>query len=186
VADHYRRTVEEFGHDLVVRDLYRMGFDPVLKSLERPTHPDFTLYEDVAAELAAISGTDVFVLVYPIWFGTPPAMMKGYVDRVLGAGFSHRAVESRQFHPIMSGKHLLSFTTSGASWAWLNEKAAWHALRQVFDHYLANAFSLASVEHVHFSSIVGGLKERFVREHLLQVEETAREICSKLLKGTHI
>lgn len=186
IVDRYRLTAEALGHEVVVRDLYRLNFDPVLKSLERPTHPDFTLSDDVAEELATISGSDVFVLVYPIWFGTPPAMMKGYVDRVLGAGFSHWAVEHQSFHPIMSGRHLLSFTTSGASWAWLNEKAAWLALRDAFDNYLANAFSLAAVEHVHFSSILDGLRERFVREHLFQVEEMARDTCAKLVDVSYL
>lgn len=180
VADRYRQTVEEVGHEIVVRDLYGLNFDPVLKASERPTCADFMLSDDVAAELAAIGGSDVFVLIYPIWFGTPPAMLKGYVDRVLGAGFSHHAIRNQEFNPVMTGKRMISYTSSGTSWAWLNEKAAWLALREVFDDYLANAFSLASVEHVHFSSIVDGLKERFVREHLFQVEETARKLCATI------
>lgn len=180
VARRYCTTVDEAGQEVELRDLYRLGFDPVLKSLERPTHPDFTLSDDVAAELGAISGADIFVLVYPIWFGLPPAMLKGYVDRVLGAGFTHRAIQAQSYNPVMSGRRLLSFTSSGASWAWLNEKAAYQALREVFDHYLASAFSLTSAEHVHFSSIVDDLKERFVREHLFDVAEVARKHCARL------
>lgn len=180
VAHTYCQTVEQVGHSAELRDLYRIGFDPVLKSRERPTRPDFVLSDDVAAELAAIDGADIFVLVYPIWFGLPPALLKGYVDRVLGAGFSHRAMQAQSFNPVMSGKRLLSFTSSGASWAWLNERAAYQALRDVFDNYLASAFSLLSAEHVHFSSIVDGLKERFVREHLFDVAEIARKNCARL------
>lgn len=180
IMESYKQAVEKIGHEVVVRDLYRMGFDPVLKSHERPTHRDFRLSEDVAAELELISGTDMFVLVYPIWFGLPPAMVKGYVDRVLGAGFSHRAVESHSFHPVMTGRHMLSFSSSGAAWAWLNEKDAWRSLKGVFDDYLASAFSLASVRHVHYPGIVDGLKARFVKEHLFDVEEQARAAALSL------
>ena len=90
VADAYRAAIEEIGHEVCLRDLYRMGFDPVLKDEERPGEPGFHLHADVAEELRILSGARVFVLIYPIWFGTPPAMLKGYVERVFGSGFSHR------------------------------------------------------------------------------------------------
>lgn len=180
VAERYRQTAEEQGHQVVVRDLYRMGFDPALK----PLGSDFPLSDDVAAELALISGSDVFVLVYPIWFGIPPAMLKGYVDRVLGAGVSHQAVETRTFHPVMSGKRLLSITTSGASLAWLNEQAVYLALHEVFGDYLADAFSLAATEHVHFSSIER-CSECVVHEQLVRVEACARQTCATLASCAH-
>ena len=165
------------------RDLYRMGFDPVLKSNERPTAANFELSPDVAAEIDIISGADIFVLVYPIWFGTPPAMMKGYVERVFGAGFPHGAARNRLPHPMLAGKRLLSFTSSGLPRQWLEEQGAWLSLRKVFDDYLASAFSLASSDHVHFGSIGEGLTERVAREHLFTVEETARRVCSACRYG---
>jgi len=178
VARTYCETVQALGQEAILRDLYRLNFDPVLKSHEQPGRTDFELSDDVAEELELLEGVDVFVLVYPIWFGTPPAMMKGYVERVLGAGFSHRAVRARQFHPMLSGNRLLSFTSSGTTRQWLEEQGAWRSLRQLFDGYLAHAFSLEGHEHIHFSAIVDGLKERFVNEHLEEVRQRAREICS--------
>ncbi|MBB5686664.1 NAD(P)H-dependent oxidoreductase [Sphingobium boeckii] len=180
VADRYCDVVRRHGDHVIVRDLYQMGFDPVLRAAERPTSPDFRLSADVEDELGLIAGTAQFVFIYPLWFGTPPAMLKGYVERVLGAGFSHRAVRDQQFHPILSGRNLLSFSSSGSSWAWLNEKAAWVALRHVFDDYLASAFSLARCDHVHFDCIVDGMKPRFVREQLLRAEQEAEKICAQL------
>ena len=50
VAQAYCETVRGLGHQAVLRDLYRMGFDPVFKPSERPTDPDFALSPDVAAE----------------------------------------------------------------------------------------------------------------------------------------
>lgn len=177
VARTYCETVAGIGHEAVLRDLYRIGFDPVLKATEQPGRPDFQLEADVANELDVINGADVFVLVYPIWFGTPPAMMKGYVERVFGSGFSHRAVRARQYHPMLSGSRLLSFTSSGTTQQWLEEQGAWRSLRQLFDQYIAQAFSLDRHEHVHFSAIVEGLKPRFIEENLEQVRQEARKIC---------
>jgi len=178
IARRYAESVEARGHQAVLRDLYRIGFDPVLKSRERPTSEDFELAPDVAAEIDLISGADVFVLVYPIWFGTPPAMMKGYVERVLGAGFPWGAVRQRLPHPMLADRRLLSFTSSGTSKQWLEEQGAWLSLRKLFDDYLMRAFSLASADHVHFASIVEGMAERVLNEHLQKVEEAARRVCS--------
>jgi NAD(P)H dehydrogenase (quinone) len=170
VAQHYCDAVKKIGHRVVLRDLYRIGFDPVLKSRERPTSADFELAPDVVAEIDLIGGADVFVLVYPIWFATPPAL--------LGAGFPWGAVRQRLPHPMLADRRLLSFTSSGTTKQWLEEQGAWLSLRQVFDDYLARAFSLASADHVHFGSIVEGMTERVLNEHLQKVEEAARRVCS--------
>ena len=111
VADAYCAAVRKCGQDVVVRDFYAMGFDPVLKGHERPTGADFTPSPDVRRELDLLRPCDVFVLVYPIWFGTPPAMLKGYVERVLGAGVDPKSVRARAGTSFLAGKRLLSFTS---------------------------------------------------------------------------
>jgi NAD(P)H dehydrogenase (quinone) len=181
VATRYRETVEALRHQVVIRDLYQMDFDPVLKEDERPTSPSHVLADDVAEELELLAGTDVFVLVYPIWFGSPPALIKGYIDRVLGAGFPYGAVRDRRFHPLMAGKRLVSFTSSGTTRAWLEEQGAWRSLRTLYDDYMRNAFSLDATEHIHFDAIAEGLKKTVVDQNLFQVEAAARLICSRFV-----
>ena len=181
VADRYCQIVQEAGHEVVVRDLYRMNFDPVLKLNEQPRPGDTGIATDVAAEIEEIRTADVFVLVYPIWFGTPPAMLKGYVERVFGAGFDHRDMRVHKRHSFMADKHLLSLSSSGNSIQWLEEQGAWLSLRNVFDTYLAAAFSMASTEHVHFSNIVDGLEQRWVDGELLRVTDIARKTCARFL-----
>src|SRR5690606_5110372 len=110
----------------VVRDLYRLGFDPVLQDEERHGHPA----TDVAAEWAVLGKADVFVLVYPIWFGAPPAMLKGYIDRVFGAG---RVLGGGGEGGRLAGTRLVSLTASGTMRAWLSEKGVLGSLRTVFD-----------------------------------------------------
>lgn len=181
VAKRYVRTVRAMGHEAMIRDLYRIRFDPVLKDDERPGRDNFMLSGDVAEELSVLSGYDVFVFVYPIWFGLPPAMLKGYVDRVLGAGFPFRHVRERSTHPLLTGRKMLSFSSSGTSKQWLEEQGAWMSLRIVFDKYLERGFSLTSSDHVHFPSIVDGLDKRVIDEHLETVDQTARKICASFL-----
>jgi NAD(P)H dehydrogenase (quinone) len=180
IARTYCDTVRSLGHEAVLRDLYRLDFDPVLRAPERLWAAGQTVSGDVAAEIESIRGSDIFVLVYPIWFGTPPAMMKGYVERVFGAGFSHRAVHARQPHPLLSGRNLLSITTSGNTLTWLDLSGAWQSLRNVFDNYLAKAFSMASSEHLHLESVIEGMEESRARDKLRLVESLAGETCARL------
>ena len=181
VATRYCDTVRGLRQDVVLRDLYRMGFDPVLKATERPTASTHCLSDDVARELELLSGADVFVLVYPIWFGSPPALVKGYIDRVLGAGFPHGAIRDRRMHPLMTGKLLVSFTTSATTKAWLEEQGAWLSLRTLYDDYMRRAFSLEATEHIHFDAITDDLSRQAAEGLLFQVEQAARRICSRFV-----
>ena len=183
-ARTYCETVRSCGHDAVLRDLYRLGFDPVLNASEQPRPDRYAMANDVAAELGIIEKADVFVLVYPIWFGAPPAIIKGYIDRVLGAGFSYGSIRERSRHRFMSGKQLLSISTSGNSIQWLDEQGAWLSLRTVFGQYLAQSFSMAGSEHLHLSNIADNMTERHVKEELYRVTEMAHQTCSRLKAST--
>jgi NAD(P)H dehydrogenase (quinone) len=185
VADAYCAAIQDIGHEVCLRDLYRIGFDPVLKDEERPGDPEFRPLPDVAEELRQLSGARVFVLVYPIWFGTPPAMLKGYVERVLGSGVSHRDMREQLGNPLLGGAHLLSLTSSGNTKNWLNEQAQWLSLRGVFDHYLSAVFSMASDEHIHFAPINDQSPERFIAENLEQVRSAGRIVASKAAADAH-
>src|SRR5690606_37450383 len=118
LARAYCGAVVAHGQEAVLRDLYRIGFDPVLKAEERGASPSAPPAPDVRAELDAIGGADIFVLVYPIWFATPPAMLKGYIERVFAAGFREPLVGRRlrsATHPLLGGRKLLGITASGST-----------------------------------------------------------------------
>jgi NAD(P)H dehydrogenase (quinone) len=178
VADAYCETVREQGQEAIVRDLYALGFDPILKNSERPGERGFVLSKDVEAELETIRGSDVFVLIYPIWFGMPPAMMKGYVERVLGAGVTAREVQDRAGITLLKDRRLVSITSSGASEIWLDEQGQVEALRNLFSRYLLHAFGMKSCEYLHFGEIVEGFSQDFVDQNILQVRDHARRICA--------
>lgn len=177
IARTWCEAARACGHEAELRDLYRLGFNPVLKATEQPRPDLYAMSSDVAAELAAIASADIFILVYPVWFGAPPAMLKGYVDRVLGSGFSYGSIRERAHHRFMGGKQLVSISTSGNSLQWLDEQGAWMSLRSVFGDYLAKAFSMARSDHLHLANIVDKMTERHVQEELYRVTELASAIC---------
>lgn len=178
VAQAYCETVTKHKQMAVLRDLYALGFDPVLRADERPGHSGFHLSDDVAAELDVIRGAAVLVLVYPIWFGGTPAILKGYVDRVLGSGLHPQAVQQGEGTGLLNGARLLSLTSSAAREPWLAEVGQESSLRSMVDHYLEHAFAMRASEHVHFGGLVEKLPQRFADEHLYQVREAARRHCA--------
>ncbi|MBR2693452.1 MAG: NAD(P)H-dependent oxidoreductase [Thermoguttaceae bacterium] len=82
------RTLREMGHEPVLRDLYAEKFDPVMPMGEEKL-PIEELPESVRREIDAVREADGFVIVHPNWWGTPPAILKGWLDRVFRAGFAY-------------------------------------------------------------------------------------------------
>ncbi len=179
IADTYCETVRDIGQDVVLRDLYALRFDPVLEYVGQL--PELRMLDDEAD----IRTCDILTFIYPIWFGLPPAMIKGYVDRVLGAGFQPTREKLRADSPFLKGKRMLSITTSASTEAWLAEQGQLISLREGFDNYLSTIFGLESAERVHIDSIVPGLNTFYADEQLERVREAARAICSDALNAAH-
>ncbi|MEN2784909.1 NAD(P)H-dependent oxidoreductase [Sphingomonas qilianensis] len=184
MAEAYCAAVADCGQTAVIRDLYALRFNPLLQASELPPSPSPPA-ADVAAELDVLRDAAVIVFVYPLWFGMPPAIIKGYVDRVLGAGFSGRDMLAGTRPSVIQGKRLISFSTSASTRPWIEERGQWIALRQGIDSYLAAVFGLIDAGHSHFDAIVAPLSERYARECLLEVGEQARQVSATILSERH-
>ena len=153
MARAYQAAVERAGHRAVLRDLYRIGFDPRLADREIPRPTGFKAADDVESERATIGGADVFVFVYPFWLNSPPAMLKGYLERVFGMGFAYEPGAGGA-KPLLAGKRMVSITSSGAPKDWVVSTGAWEAVVTLFDKHFAEVCGLAVVDHLHFGEIV--------------------------------
>lgn len=160
------------GHKVELRDLYRIGFDPRLRDGEIPRPAGFAAAEDVVAERTAIGDADVFVFFYPLWFYAPPAMLKGYVDRVFGMGFGYGPHQLDGAQGLLDGRKMLSFTSSGAPSFWVEESGDMAAIRRLFDDHFARVCGLQVLDHVHFGGVVPGLRKDALERHRATVRET--------------
>lgn len=79
------------GHEYEVADLYAEGFDPLLHPQDEPdwNNPDKVYSEEVQREMARIQENDALVFIFPIWWFSVPAILKGYIDRVWNHGFAY-------------------------------------------------------------------------------------------------
>jgi NAD(P)H dehydrogenase (quinone) len=168
VARSYCEAVQAQGHEPLLRDLYGMDFDPRLKASEIAGRKDFGPAPDAEAERATLKDADVFCFVYPFWINAPPAILKGYIDRIFGLGFAYGPKGSAN-QPLLTGKSMISFTSSGAPTEWVRETGAWDAERKLFDRHIAQLSGLDVLDHVHFGGIVPGIRADVVERHLGEV-----------------
>lgn len=180
VAETYAATARALGHAVITRDLYRIGFDPLLRASELPWSQPVIVPPDVAAERAMLREIDVFALVYPFWLNAPPALMKGYLERVFGFGFGYGA-GGHSYKPLLSGRQLISFSSSGAPLAWLQKTGAYDAECTLFGSYIADLCGMTSIDHVHVGGVVPGASESFVQARLEDVKKTVSKYFGKPL-----
>ena len=175
VARTYAEELHALGHEPVMRDLYAMDFDPRLRARELPWADDFATGSDISREIELIDDSQVFVLVYPLWFNTPPAILKGYIERVFGIGFGYGRSGATSGQRLR-GRGLVSFTTSGAPEAWAEQSGALPDLRRAYDAYLAQVCGLSVLEHRHFGGIVPGLRPDAAQLMLEEIRSAARRM----------
>jgi NAD(P)H dehydrogenase (quinone) len=173
IAATYRDAVTALGHEVIVRDLYRMRFDPRLSAAEIPGPKAPRFRPDVLRERQLLADVDVFAFVYPLWFNAPPAILKGYVDRVFSMGFGFNPTFGGM-QPALTGRKLISFTTSGAPDVWVRDTGALSTLTRLFDAHLGGTCGLNVVDHAHFGGMVSGLTQEAVDEVLGKVRTTAK------------
>jgi NAD(P)H dehydrogenase (quinone) len=172
VAQAYCDAVRARGDDANLRDLYRLGFDPRLQAHELPRLEGFEAGEDVRAERAAITDADVFAFVYPLWFNAPPAMIKGYIERVFGMGFGYGPQHDGGNVPLLGGRRMITFSSSGAPMEWVRQEGAWAALRNLFDDHVAAVCGMTCLDHVHFGGVTRWIRDDVVQDCLQQVRDT--------------
>ena len=177
IANRYAETVRASSQDAVVRDLYALGFDPLLTEAERKPGDADAPPDEVQSELDLVIKSDVLCFVYPLWFGMPPAMIKGYIDRTMGAGFRRDDLEQTP-EGDLHGKRLVVLTTSASTLPWLEEQGMWISLRQSFDLYLKTIFGFSHSDHYHADSIIDDLNPNYAERILFEVGEFARKICA--------
>lgn len=171
VAETYAGSARACGDDVEIRDLYRIGFDPCLKTEEIPGTGNVGPPPDVAAERARLKDCDVFALIYPFWLNAPPAMLKGYLDRVFGFGFAYGG-EGHSFNPLLAGRKLISFTSSGAPVQWVEQTGALQAVQTLYDRYFAALCGMQTIAHMHFGGVIAGASDAFIKARLADVEQT--------------
>ncbi len=113
IAETAVAQLKSNGHTVMFHDLYKEGFDPVVtgKELSGEKCDD----ELVLRHQQEIRETDGIIIIHPNWWGQPPAILKGWVDRVLWVNVAYAFVDGDTSGiPIglLKAKAALVFNTS--------------------------------------------------------------------------
>jgi NAD(P)H dehydrogenase (quinone) len=120
---------EEAGHTVVVSDLYRMRFKAVAdgedflerrdkhylkrQSEEKTALELGTLAHDILTEQQKLKDCDLLILQFPLWWFGLPAILKGWVDRVMSMGFAYGGGQWYDTGGLKGRRAMLSVTTGG-------------------------------------------------------------------------
>ena len=101
IASTASAALVQNGHGVHFHDLYAEGFDPVLPGKEIPS--EAVLPKSLADHCNEISSADGIVIVHPNWWGQPPAILKGWVDRVIRPGVAYNFLENDSGEGVPAG-----------------------------------------------------------------------------------
>lgn len=129
LRDEALRTLAAAGHAVRESDLYRMHWQPVLASDGFTGHPKGEFFSpqaaqrqavatgtqspDVVEEQAKLAWADLVVVIFPVWWFGVPAILKGWIDRVLAVDVAYGG--GRWFdRGVYRGKRVLIACSTGA------------------------------------------------------------------------
>ena len=114
IAEAARDALQKKGHQVAFHDLYSEGFEPVIPFEEIPRGA--AVDHAIAKYCDEIASADGIVIVHPNWWGMPPAILKGWVDRILRPGMAYEFLEGDSGEGVPRGllkaKTALVFNTS--------------------------------------------------------------------------
>ncbi|HSI41684.1 MAG TPA: NAD(P)H-dependent oxidoreductase [Xanthobacteraceae bacterium] len=109
------------GHEIDLLDLHASGFSPTMDAMERRRyHEPGANLVPVAEHVARLKRADALVFVFPTWWYGPPAMLKGWLDRVLipHETFGMRTGIRRLERKLTNIRLIAAVTTLGSPWWW--------------------------------------------------------------------
>ncbi|KAK4519949.1 Phosphorelay intermediate protein [Mucor velutinosus] len=135
IKKKFEQGLVDSGHQVTTLDLFKVGFDPVLREEDEPHYDreEQVFSEQVNTEMERINQHDALVFVFPLYWSNMPAIMKGYLDRVFNLGFAYAPWGST----TMKVKKVFFMITTGASEALLNKRDHIPFLKYYFNEVVA-------------------------------------------------
>lgn len=116
LADAYESEARLSGHEVRRQNLGDLQFDPILHHGYHTLQP---LEPDLETAHQNILWCNHWVIVYPIWWGSVPALLKGFFDRALYSGFAYRYHQQDPlWDQLLKGRSARIITTSDAPNLW--------------------------------------------------------------------
>jgi NAD(P)H dehydrogenase (quinone) len=124
IADRYVEAAVKAGHEVRVQKLGELRFDPILHQGYKTIQP---LEPDLLISQQHLLWCEKWVIIYPLWWGSLPALLKGFLDRILLPGFAFKYHEKDPFwDKFLSGRkaEVINTCDSPSIWVWLVNRSS--------------------------------------------------------------
>lgn len=151
------RTLEERSDapEIKVLDLYGDGFDPVLTFGPEKRRRDLHRDPDTAPYREMLTWAEKIILVYPIWWGRPPAMLLGFIDRLFSSHFAYRDIPGALLpEGLLKGREVVCVSTMKGPPGYL-QYWLWNAHRVLMKKALFNFVGIKRVKFFEFGKMEG-------------------------------
>ena len=109
ISESFKKGLLEANNIVEELDLYRTDFNPILFHEDEPTNGKLSSYSKIVqSEFSRLKENDAVVMIFPLWWWSMPALLKGWIDRVWNYGLTYEP----QKHNI---KKALIITLAAAS-----------------------------------------------------------------------
>lgn len=167
------------GHSVQVSDLYAMQFNPVASSADfsQPSNPDYCVYaleqrhgvengtiaEDIQAELEKLLWCDLLILNFPLFWYSTPAILKGWIDRVLVSG---KVYGGKRFYNNggLKGRRAMISLTLGGQESMFGEEGIHGPIEDMLKHVLQGTLAYTGMT----------VLEPFIGWHVPYISQDAR------------
>lgn len=146
-----------------VSNLYEMNFNPVLSGADFMAINRKTYCDDVLLEMQKINWAERIIFIYPLWWAGMPAIMKGYIDRVMAKGYAYDYV-NRSLKPLLEKKAFI-INTMGTPNEYYNSIGMTHSMQMVVDKGIFEMCGIKVEHHIFLGSVPTSTNEE--REHML-------------------
>lgn len=109
IADAYEAAAKAAGHEVRRANIGELSFDPILHKGYREIQ---ALEPDLLKVQEDIKWCDHFVLIYPLWWSSVPALLKGLIDRMWLPAFAYRFLKGPDGKSVIGWQRLLKGRTA--------------------------------------------------------------------------
>lgn len=162
-------TIEGKKDNIEIRDLYSLGFDPILKPSDFETFQSGKIPEEIIIEQDKIRTADIIIFVYPVWWAGLPAILKGYVDRVFSYGFGYEYVDGNPVG-MLKGKSGILICTTGTPSEVYEQNGMHHSMKQTSDTGIFSFCGIEVIKHLFFGA-VPYVTDEVRKEYLKEVKK---------------
>ena len=174
VADICRSILTKTGNTVYFHDLYREKFNPVLHSIE--IRRSFSFDTQVQTYTEHLNVSDILIFIHPDWWSQPPAILKGWIERVFrpGVAYEFRGDDfvKKTKTALLTGKKALVFCTTDSA---ADEDIG--LLRTIWEKAV---FSYCGIDKISFSMFYN-VRNRTFKER----KEWLDSIEQKVLQALH-